>query len=99
MTVDAKEFSGVIDAIMHEKIMDYMNSAWKDIKCPLCLKIQWVVPNTFYELRQYHRGNIQRITGRTAIIPVVPVTCARCGYTILINSIASGLTNKDLNND
>lgn len=99
MTFDAKKSSGAINTTMQKRITDYINDAWKEIKCPLCLKIQWTVPNTFYELRQYYRGNIQRITGRTAIIPIVPVTCANCGYTMLINSIVSGLTSKDINND
>lgn len=87
-----------LDDVMLEKITHYMkDSKWKELKCPLCSEIQWTVPGVVYELRQHHRRN--RDIKKTSIIPVVPVTCANCGCTTLINSIACGLTSREVGND
>lgn len=78
---------------MHKKIIDYMNNKWKEPKCPMCSKIQWSVPDTLFELRQYHRGGLD--ARGTPVIPIIPAVCEHCGYTLLINSIVAGLVTRE----
>lgn len=77
---------------MHKKMIEYIRGKWKDPVCPLCSGLTWSVAETVYELRQYNSGGIALV--KIPIVPIIPVTCLNCGYTILLNSIVSGLTNR-----
>lgn len=90
---------GAVDDIksMNERIIDYINSKWKNLNCPLCSGSQWATTEIIYELRQYHGRDIKPT--ETAMIPIIPIMCENCGYTLMVNSIAVGFTKKESNND
>lgn len=58
-----------------------------DIVCPVCAFSDWTVQD-LAELREFIGGRVP-FGGR--IIPVVPVSCGRCGYIMLFNAIKMGL--------
>jgi len=58
------------------------------ILCPMCKKQEWAADVVVFELRQFLKGNI-KLGG--PILPIVPLTCNYCGYTIFVNAIKAGL--------
>ena len=70
-----------------EEIVEFLNSKWKGKECPLCGENRWSVTDTVFELREYNGGALRP----GPIIPVIPVTCANCGNTVLISAISTGL--------
>ncbi|RYD44559.1 MAG: hypothetical protein EOP85_09370, partial [Verrucomicrobiaceae bacterium] len=60
-----------------------MGSKWQGPSfCPICKSNNWSVSRELYELRPFADGNIR--LGEIGVAPVVPVTCATCGNTLLI---------------
>lgn len=72
------------------EIINFLNTKWSGVSCPLCGGREWSVTDKFFELREFQDGNII-IGGNSAITPVIPVTCKNCGNTVLINAITTGL--------
>lgn len=48
------------------------------------------------ELRQYNHGNLIVGAG-SSIVPVIPIMCLECGYTVMFNAIQAQVidTNGD----
>ena len=44
----------------------------------------WSVQDKLFQLSEFHDGNI--VIGGP-LIPIVPVTCNNCGYTVVVNAI------------
>ena len=70
------------------KIITHLGEKWGPRPCPMCNKGPWNVADTTYQLMEYNEGNL--VMGGP-IIPLVPVTCVNCGYTVLINAILTGV--------
>ena len=51
----------------------------------------WTEKEAFKKLREFNNGNFVLGGPNSAITPVIPVTCANCGNTIMINALAAGL--------
>ena len=58
-------------------------SKWGERPCPMCGNNDWLVSARLYELREYDPGD-SALTA--ALIAVLPVTCERCGNTVLVNA-------------
>lgn len=67
-----------------EKFLSELNMLWEDKHCPYCGG-KWIVSDKIFELREYQDGNL--VIGGVPIQPVVPVTCEKCGNTVLINPL------------
>ncbi len=73
-----------------ETRLRFLNKA----SCPLCEGKKWVIHDTIFEIREFHGGNFV-VGGKSAIIPVVSVSCATCGHTLFFNAIQIGLLEKE----
>lgn len=69
------------------KFISHLNSKWKNQTCPMCHENKWSVSDTAYELREYNDGNL--VVGGP-LMPIMPVTCTHCGYTIFVNALIGG---------
>lgn len=74
--------------INFEKFKEFMSTKLNN-PCILCGERNWNVSDKYYELREFTGGNMI-IGGNTGIIPLIPLTCSKCGNTILINAVVSG---------
>lgn len=77
-----------------QRIIDSVNNKWtRPGSCPMCNNQGLsVIPNIF-ELREYNNGDII-VGGKQGTIPVVPIGCPNCGYTMFINAILAGVIKK-----
>ncbi len=70
-----------------EKFIAFIGEKWGGRPCPMCSKGPWSVQGSVFQLSEFHQGSI--VVGGP-LIPVVPVTCGNCGYTVIVNAILSG---------
>lgn len=72
------------------QLMAHIQAKWSpEARCPLCGHEEWEVADQCFELRPAVRG------GRAAagfFLPVLPVMCAHCGHTVLLNARLAGIT-------
>lgn len=72
-----------------ERLISFLNEKWSGARCPLCGNTAWSVTDKCFELREYNDGNL--VIGGGSIMPVIPVTCSKCGNTVFINALTTGL--------
>jgi len=69
-------------------VISHLQDKWGSRPCPMCGKGPWNVHDSTYQLTEYNEGGL--VIGGP-VIPVVPVICGNCGYTILVNAILAGV--------
>ena len=76
-----------------QKLIAYLEAKWtKHRKCPMCLVTQWNVHDHAYQLDEWNQGMlVPGMGGGGRTMPVVPVICGNCGYTVLVNAIQAGV--------
>lgn len=73
------------------EIMDFIDETWKNGICPICCNNGGLsVKNRLFELREFNDGDLV-VGGNQASLPVVAVTCTKCGYVRLISAIEIGI--------
>lgn len=72
------------------QIFHWLEERWGDYHCSVCNASSWQVETHSYQLMEYREGQLV-VGGR--VIPVIPLTCANCGNTILLNAIMCGAVN------
>jgi len=72
-------------------LISHLKKKWADRPCCQCGVANWQVQDAVFELRQFSEGSL--VVGGP-IIPVVPVTCANCGNTLLVNAIRAGIIDQ-----
>lgn len=93
------------------KLLDFLQSRWKDQRCPLCGHDEWAVQPRLFALRTLHdrRAVVERSVrepvapetptedvGPTEdVVPVVPVVCKSCGNTVLVNAVVANMVEDD----
>lgn len=68
------------------RMISYLTEKWGVINCPLCHGDSLEVQDKVFQLSEFHQGNL--VVGGT-LVPVIPITCTSCGYTILVNALVS----------
>ena len=71
-----------------QKLIEYLKEKWQGAACPMCRQSKWMVKEKVFELREFSEGNL--LVGGS-VMPILPVICANCGNTILVNAITGGL--------
>jgi hypothetical protein len=66
----------------------YINQKWKS-GCACCGAKNFISPDQAYQLMGFDPSVGLNIGG--PIVPVLPITCANCGNTILLNAIIAGV--------
>jgi len=69
-----------------QKMIAHLNSKWHGKPCPMCGSGPWNVQDSSFQLTEFNQGGM--IIGGP-LIPVVPVVCANCGNTVLVNGIVA----------
>jgi hypothetical protein len=74
-----------------EALIKHLSEKWAGRKCSQCGVESWQIQESLFELRQFSGGGL---TVGGPVMPVVPVTCANCGNTVLLNAIVAGVMPK-----
>ncbi len=74
------------------KISQHIESKLAKHKCAVCEDTNWIPPDAIHELRDFNFGHLK--TGGI-IVPVVVMTCQRCGYIMLFNAIHTGVISAE----
>ena len=61
-------------------------------KCIMCGDDTWNVADTLFELREYRGGGLST---RSAVLPMIIVTCNTCGCMHFVNAISLGLVTHE----
>lgn len=69
-----------------EKLLAHLRVKWANRPCPMCGAGPWQVQDSIFQLLEYSEGGL---TIGGPVIPVIPVACANCGNTVLVNAIVS----------
>lgn len=78
-----------------EEIIEFIHSHWSNQICPMCGGRAWNVSDKIFELREFNDGNFVLGGPNSSIVPLIPVTCNKCGNTIFINALSTGLVKKE----
>jgi len=65
----------------------WLRSKWPNPVCPICTANNWQIA-AIGEIRDFSGGGL--VVGG-ALIPVMPVVCNNCGYTLLFNALVAGV--------
>ena len=65
---------------------------WKNPPCSICQSQSWNLADIVFELREFNQGNM--VVG-APVMPVIAITCNKCGNTLLLNAIVLELLPKD----
>jgi hypothetical protein len=80
------------------RLQAHVGKNWKSGGCPMCrshtLSVQGRVDLVLRDIVS-HRGEA---VPQQAALPTGAVTCATCGYTMLINLVFAGILNEDGSN-
>lgn len=78
-----------------QRVADHLRAMAPDgFMCPICGERHWIINNVVVETREFNQGNLFP-PGQTSLIPLIPLTCARCSNTMFINALALGLVNQN----
>jgi hypothetical protein len=78
-----------------KKVIEQIASKCSTRTCPMCGSIDWEVGNRVFELREFNHGNLNLGGQNSAIIPIIPLTCNKCGNTHLLNAIRYEVVNNE----
>lgn len=62
-------------------------------RCPMCGENNWNIEDKIFELREFNNGDLVIGGGNSSIIPLLALTCSKCGNTQFINAIICGAVN------
>ena len=75
-----------------KKVLEWFNSKWIGNKiCPICNEGMWNASPTIFEMREFRGGDM--VVGKGKIIPIIPITCNNCGYTVNVNAVKIGVVD------
>jgi hypothetical protein len=69
-------------------VLKHLQEKWGNRVCPMCGVGSWNVQDSVFQLTEFNDGAVLVVGGPR--IPVIPITCANCGNTILVNGITAG---------
>ena len=56
----------------------------------MCGDNNWNIDDTIFELREFNKGAMVLGGSNSSVIPVLALTCSKCGNTQFINAIICG---------
>lgn len=71
-----------------QKLIEHLRTKWANKPCPMCNVGPWTIQDRIFQLLEFHPG-ANLVLGAGPIIPVIPVTCANCGFTAMVNAVVS----------
>ncbi|MDF9826222.1 hypothetical protein M2447_000298 [Ereboglobus sp. PH5-10] len=70
------------------KVVEHLKIHWAGKACPYCQNAHWVVPESIFQLIEFHKDGVS-LGG--PVVPVIPITCKKCGNTALVNALTVGV--------
>ncbi|MBN2286075.1 MAG: hypothetical protein JXI43_06480 [Tissierellales bacterium] len=84
-----KKFKSDYENMFFEKIVDWINGHWSGKhECPICKDTSWMAEPLPFAMNQ-HRGVSFYSSDKK--LPLFPVTCTNCGYTLMFNAMITGI--------
>lgn len=78
-----------------ESLSKRLSALWgDDFRCPACGGQSLSVGDRLFALVEFDPGRPIMRPGQS-VVPTIPVTCARCGNTLLVNAIATELVSQN----
>lgn len=86
-----------MDEKYQPKIEEWIIKNWKHGPCPVCTENQWQVAENFAYLTQYNPEKGLTISSFGGpFYPLLPIVCDSCGNTLLVNAIAAGFIDSEV---
>ena len=76
---------------VEKKRMDEYLKSIRSFNCPLCGSNNWTVSDTVFQALEFDIDGL-RLGG--ASVPIIPISCMKCGNTLFINALISGLIDR-----
>jgi len=73
-----------------KKIVSNKLSFLKESPCFICKSKSWIISDKIFEIREFLGGSL-RIDVNTSILPLISVTCSKCGNVIFFNALTLGI--------
>lgn len=58
--------------------------------CSICGNQKWLLNDTIFEMREFNGGDLI-IGEKSAIMPVISLSCTECGNTLFLSAIKMGV--------
>ena len=79
------------------KVIQQLNNDRQNRRpCGVCGNNHWVINDTVWESREFNYGNFV-LGGDTLVMPLIAVSCSKCGNTHFLNAIKIGVIDSQLN--
>lgn len=80
-----------------DKVMSHLKNKWGDnFCCPMCKGKEWEVAARIYKLPEFFQENdFEQLLRDEYVLPVIPVTCSNCGYTVFVTAEDCGVLNEN----
>jgi RNase P subunit RPR2 len=62
--------------------------------CASCKNNSFLISDRLFEIREFNAGNLV-IGGDSTLLPLVILTCEKCGHTIMLNAIKLGIVDSE----
>ena len=66
-----------------EKLFQKLNEIWGNRPCPMCGNNQWTVSEDIYTPTLLSESGAIELGNK--MLPLIPVSCTRCGNTVFVN--------------
>lgn len=66
--------------------------------CSFCGNNNWIINDTIWELREFNNGNFV-LGGDSFVMPIIAISCSKCGNTHFLNAIKLGVVESQSNNE
>lgn len=73
-------------------IQQLNNDRDKRQPCNVCGNNNWIINDTIWEIREFNGGNFV-LGGNSSIMPMISISCSKCGNTHFLNAIKLGIVS------
>jgi len=67
-----------------KELLKKLKEFWKKQDCEICNNSNWIVDDTIFEIREFHRDSL--VIGGP-IKPFITMACSKCGNTKFLNAM------------
>ncbi len=83
----------IIFKLNSHKFEQHLNSEWCNRKCPMCDSAEWSYDDAIFTPAIINENKGMAVGGK--MLPLVEVTCMKCGNTLFINGLVAGAIDDD----
>jgi ribosomal protein S27AE len=68
------------------------------LPCGVCGNNNWIINDTIWEIREFNGGDFV-LGGNTSLMPMISISCSKCGNTHFLNAIKLGVISPKQQNN